>query len=188
MKPADLSIPLRDLRAADTVPLEQVRVINRALDETYFHVEMEPGVGGLRGATTVDATTFSFTFEDFPPGAAAVRRRTRRLRDLWPKTTLRFDLWYTANVGSTLNFTVVFSIRQVDTGFLLSAPTIPINVSTTIPGPAVANDILHFTYIAPGLILPASQVCEFSFGRGAPDANPNDLRFILADFWLQEAA
>lgn len=189
MKPVSLARAPQDVDNAGTARFEKDRVLQRVLDEAYFPVEMEPGVGGLRGTSVVDSTTFSYTFEDFPPGVITVRRRARKLRGLWPKTGVRLNVWYTSPVGAIAPFTLNFSVRQLDAGLSLTAATLAINPTFTVPGPAVANDVLFATYRATdGLILPAPRVCQFSLRRSAPDGNPNDFRFILAEFVLEEVA
>ncbi len=175
-------------RAGDAVELQRQRTLGKVLDEVYFRVEIEPGVGGLRGTSVVDATTFSYTFEDFPAAAVTVRRRARALRSLWPKTAVRLNLWYTSPVGSTNAFSINYSVRQLDVGMNLSAASLIINSTFTVPGPAVANDVLFATYRDPGLVLPVPRVCQFSIRRSGPDANANDFRFILAEFVLEETA
>jgi len=187
VKPVSLARAPQDVEKAGTARMEKDRVLHRALDERYFRVEMEPGVGGLRGTSVVDST--AFTYEDFPPGAITVRRRTRATSDLWPKCGVRLNVWYTSPVGSIAPFTVNFNVRQLGAGVNLTAPSLAINPTFTVPGPAVANDVLFATYRATdGVILPALGVCQFSLRRSGPDGNPNDFRFIFAVFVLEEVA
>lgn len=192
MKPAELGLPRRDLIASDAVTLERQRIRDRALDERYFHVEIEPGQGVAPAAIVPDAATFSFNFEDWPPGAATNRRRNVRRLELWPKTLIRLHLWYTSPVGSTNAFTIGFRLRQLDAGLSLAAaaaaPILVTNPSFSFPGPAVANDVLYGTGTTTVSVLPSPRVCGVTLTRIAPDANANDFRFILADFEFREVA
>lgn len=154
----------------------------------YFWVEIEPGVGALRGTSTVDATTFNFTFEDFPAAGITARRRTRRLLGLWPRTAARFHLWYTSPVASTNLFTLAFTVRQLDAGMLLSGPAANINQGFTAAGPGTINSVLYATFVATGTFASTLRVCNFTFSRQGPDANANDFRFIFGAFELMEAA
>lgn len=189
MKAGRIGVLDRDVVSGDAVPLERERVKIRAIDEDYFRVEMEPGVGGLQGASTVDAATLSYTFEDFPAAATTIRRRTRKARALWAGCGIRLNLWYTSPVGSANLFTLGFNYRPADAGASLAGTPTPANVTFTAPGPAVANDVLFITVVAPGkIILPGRRVAQFSFRRTGPDANPNDFRFVFAEFVMEESA
>ena len=189
MKPSLLAIPPQDSLRADAVRLEQGRILGRAVDEVYFRVELEPGQGVLSGAATViDATTYAFTFEDFPAAAGTNRRRNVRRKDLWPRTLIRMNVWYTSPVGSTNTFAIGVRVRQLGTGMSLATPALVANPTANVPGPAVANDVLFATLTTTVALLPAPEVVGLSFTRNAPDANANALRVILVEFVCQEVA
>lgn len=189
MKPAGLAVPPRDVVQVPTSRMVRERALISAVDETYFRIPLEPGQGIVSGAaTTVDSTTLGFTFEDLSAAAATALRVKRVLRDLWPRTYVRLNVLYTAPVGSTNNFTIGLRLRQVGAGSSLAAAPLVTSLDVTLPGPAVANDILSGTLRAPVAVLPALQVCEFTLRRGAPDANPNAFRLVMAEFVLEEVA
>jgi hypothetical protein len=177
------------LRTGDAVTLERQRVLHRAADETYFRLVFSPGEGVLDGAATVvDGTTYVFPFEDYPAAAIAMRRKNVKLRELWPRTRVRMNLFYTSPVGSTNTFTVGFRLRQVGTGMSLATPFLVANPTANVPGPAVANDVLFATLTTTAAMLPTPEVVSLTFTRAAPDANANALRVILVEFVLQEVA
>lgn len=185
MKPASLVIPGG---ASDAVKLEQQRLRDRAADETYFHMAIEPGVGATFAGITVDTATFSGTVFDMPPGAISAYRRTQVMRGLWPRTTLVLTLWYTSPVGSTNLFSVTMNGRQIGTGLALGAYAVTFSNPFTIPGPAVANTVLKATYRASAKLLSSPELFSFTLARLAPDANANALRIVYGDLRLEESA
>lgn len=189
MKPTPLGVPVRDSISADAITLERKRILQRAVDEVYFRIEIEPGQGVLSGAATaVDGTTYAFDFEDFPAAAGTNRRRNVRRKDLWPKTLIRMNVWYTSPVGSTNTFAIGVRVRQLGTGMSLATPALVANPTANVPGPAVANDVLFATLTTTVALLPDPEVVGLSFTRNAPDANANALRVILVEFVCQEVA
>lgn len=173
-------------KSGDAVELQRQRILGKILDELYFRVLIEPGVGTLLGTSTIAATGFSW--EDFPPLVVTARRRTVRMPALWPRCRTRLNLWYTSSVGSTNTFNIRFNVRQLATGMLVTAPALLFSDTFTVPGPAVANTVLFATYRDPTPWLPAPELAVFSILRAGPDANLNDFRFIAAEFVLEEAA
>ena len=167
---------------------ERQRTLLRAIDELYFRVEIEPGQGALDGASVIDATAVGFNFEDFPAGANTSRRRNVRRRDLWPKTLVRMNVWYTSPVGSTATFNLAMRVRQLGTGMSLGTPALVSAVNALVPGPAVAGDILFATMVSTVALLPAPEVVGFSFASIVGGTNVNALRWILAEFVCQEVA
>lgn len=188
MKPAQLGIPSREILASDAVTLERQRVRDRAIDELYFRLPMEPGVGATFAGITVDTATYSMTVMDMPAGAVSAYRRTFPVRGLWPRTTARLNLWYTSPVGSTNAFSLRFLARQAGAGTVLTALSAVFSHDFTVPGPAVANTILKTTYRVTGAVLSSPDLFAYTFARLAPDANANALRIVYGEVILEEAA
>lgn len=189
MRNAKLLVTPRDVDAVGASTLTPQRVRDRLIQEMYFRVPLEAGKGIVQGGpTVVDAATYGFTFEDIPAGVVTALRVGEGLRDLWPRTLIRVNVWYTSPVGSTNLFTFGIRLRQVAVGQLLSAPTVVVNQNWTAPGPAVANTALFTTFVASAVTLPAAAMCNLTLVRIGPDANANALRFIRADFIFQEVA
>lgn len=190
MKPVSLAQARTDVDNVGSARFEKDRVLHRSVDETYFRVSLMPGQGVLDGAATVvDGTTFSWSFEDYPAAAAARRRITVPRRALWPGARVRLNLWYTSPVASAALFTVRYTVLQLGTGNDLGAIPAVLLTTFTVPGPTVANRGLFATCTsAPAVVLPFPEMIQLTVGRTAPDANPNALRFLLAEFVLEEVA
>lgn len=190
MKPVSLAQARTDVDNVGSARFEKDRVLHRALDEAYFRTSLMPGQGVLDGAATVvDATTFSWSFEDFPAAASARRRITVPRSALWPGCRVRLNLWYTSSVANAALFTVRYTVLQLGTGNDLGAIPAVLLTTFTAPGPAVANRVLFATCTsAPSVVLPFPEMIQFTVGRTAPDANPNAFRLLLAEFVLEEVA
>jgi len=183
MRSTSLPIPPRDPRNADTSRFEKDRGPYQALDETYFTVELEPGLGIPVGAAVINAGPPGT--EDWPAAAITGRRRTRKLRALWPKTVPRLNVWYTSPGAGAANFTLRFNLLQYDAA---TADLLVFSVDFPAPGPAVALTKLFATYLAPTPLLPSPRVCQFSLLRIGPDANANAFRLLHAEVVLEERA
>lgn len=180
--------PLASGRAADAVTLERQRVRDRAIDEVYFKMEIEPGVGATFAGITLDTATYSFTVMDMPAGAVSAYRRSKRVRGLWPRTTAKLELWFTSPVGNTANFSMTFLGRMSGAGFVLGSPGTAFSAPFTMPGPAVANTIQKVTYRTTGAFPSSPELFALTLARLAPDANPNALRIIYGEMTLEESA
>lgn len=172
--------------SAETVPLERQRARDRAVDETYFRVELAAGVCNYFGAVTeVDAN--NAVVMRFPNAASTYARRIVRGRDLWPRTRLRFDVWYTSPVGSTANFELLGVMWCHDAGGTVAGAGIA--VTWTAAGPAVAGTPMKTSAVvtAPVNSTP-HEVVRLAIGRNDPDANVNALDIFLCVATLEEVA
>lgn len=189
MRTATLARAPQDVERFDASRFEVDRATARALDKVYFRVPVEPGAVPTFGAVTIDALTYASPIVDLPAASVSGFRRTDPLRDMWPKTVAMLSLWYTSPVGSTNLFRLSFLGRQIGVGLNLSAYAVAFTSGTfTIPGPAVANDVLKTTFIAPAALLSSPELVAFTLARLGPDANANALRIVFGEIVLREVA
>lgn len=189
MRTATLARAPQDVERFDASRFEVDRATARALDKVYFRLPVEPGAVPTFGAVVVDALTYSSPVMDLPAGALSGFRRTSVLHDMWPKTVAVLSLWYTSPVGSTATFNLVFNGRQIGVGLNLTGYAVAFSSGTfAIPGPAVANDVLKTTFIAPAALLSSPELVAFTLARLGPDANANALRIVFGEIVLREVA
>lgn len=190
MKAVKLSTLNRDLLAGDTVPLERKRALLRAIDETYFAVDIGPWCQVYDGGapTIVKNGNLLVTRFAAAAGANVHQLRTVSARNLWPKTVPRLNLWYTSPGASTATFTVRFALWTVGPGALTSLAAV-FAVDLLAPGPAIANTEM-FATIKGGAAFPSMPFggAEFRIGRINGDANANALDIILAQIVMEESA
>lgn len=186
MKPASLGVPSRDALAADAVSLERERILQRALDEVYFRVDLVHSNvlygGAAATANNADARVMRF------PDAGGFANMTVRTRDLWVATRPKLIVDYTSPVGSTANFDLAFVLFPFGPTGTTTATTL--SVSWSAPGPAVANDILRTQGTITSGRFPSSPLgsvrCRLE--RLGTDANANDLDVLIAVVVFEETA
>lgn len=123
MKPAQLPIPARDVKAGDAVTLERERIRRRATDELYYSMVLAPGTGGEGPA--IDATTEFHSFI-LPAAALTPIHSTRPLRSLWARTRVRVTAWVWTGGGVPGTFTLRLNVAQTGDGFAVGAPAYPV--------------------------------------------------------------
>lgn len=189
MRSVKLGTADRDNLAGDTIPLEKKRSLLRAVDETYFIVDLAAGDGVDEAAITYpkNGDVIVRRIADAAAGTNTNFQRTVSARKLWPGTIPRLNLWYTSPVGSTATFSLRFVLRVFGVaGGMTSSVFV---VDFTPPGPAVANTDM-FVSVKGGSMFPTSPygVAQFRLGRLGGDANANDLDIVLAQFVMEEQA
>jgi hypothetical protein len=191
MKAYKLSTPDRDNLSADAVSLEEKRVLVRAVDETYFTVDLAPGLmiyeGGLI-TTPKNGNIFAARFPATAAGTNPSAYKTVSARKLWPRTVPRLKLWYTSPVGSVNTFSVRFVLWVIGAGALTSTAAV-FATDMLVPGPTIANTET-FATVKGGAMFPSSPFggAEFRIGRLGGDANANDLDILLAQVVMEESA
>lgn len=189
MRSVKLGTTDRELNDGDTVPLERKRALLRAVDETYFIVDIAAGDG-------VDEATITYPkngdvivrrIADAAAGTNTNFQRSVSTRKLWPGTIPRLNLWYTSPVGSTAAFSLRFVLRVFGAGAGMNSAVFVVDF--TAPGPAVAGTEA-FISVKGGGLFPTSPygIAQFRLGRLGGDANANDLDILLAQFVMEEQA
>ncbi len=190
MKPADFSLPRRDVGATDTVTLERQRILHRALDEEYLQRDLAPGLvtyfGGAAEATNGNAEVMQMPATG--GGTFTLVNRTCRMNALQARTRPRLTMWYTSPVGSTNTFDLRFQIRLHAVGALTTAAAALFSTTFTPAGPAVANTILTATIVG-GAVIPAIPApFRLTIARIGGDPNVNALDILLAIVRFEETA
>lgn len=119
MKPAQLPIPARDVKAGDAVTLERERIRQRATDELYYSMVLAPGSGGEGPAIDITTEFHSFIL---PAAALTPIHSTRPLRALWARTRVRVTAWVWTGGGVPGTFTLRLNAAQTGDGFAVGAP------------------------------------------------------------------
>jgi hypothetical protein len=187
VKPISLSLPAQDVKTADSIRSEKERVLHRVIDEGYLNVEFAAGVCAYFGAVTEVDVNNALVMR-FPNGATTFARRVVAGRALWPRTRLRFNVWYTSPVGSTATFSFQGVIWAHDAGGAIAGAGL--SVAWTAPGPAVAGTPMKTSAVltsSPVLSSPR-EVVRLALGRTDPDTNVNDLDVFLAVAAFEEVA
>lgn len=190
MRNIKLSTPDRDILAGDSVTLENKRKLLRALDETYFRVDIAAGDGVDEVGTITYPKVGDEVVRRFPVAAAGVNQNVQRsvaARDLWVKTVPRLYLWYSSPVGSTNTFSIRFVLRCFGDGSGMTSGVFVTDFAP--PGPAIAGKVQRAT-VKGGAVFPSSPfgVAQFRYGRLGGDANANDLDVLLAQVVMEESA
>lgn len=165
------------LAASASLPTS-LRTTSEVLDELYFKPVVHLGAGCVSGANLLG--TLNVPVVEHPvTGAITSWRWNHYFRPRWARSGVLVDLDYTAPGGSTNNFFVQVIIRAWAAGDNLGAITTRGTATFTVPGPAVANDILTARQViaAPALPTSATEVAVILLRNDAhaSDVNGNSL-------------
>lgn len=188
MKAAKLGVIDRQVISGDAVPLEVKRVIQRAIDETYFRVSLAAGRVVYQGAVT-EVIAGDAAVMRFPDGATTVAQSTFPSRKLWVKTRPVLSVWYSGSASSVATFNFRLIIRAYGPGGTTTGAIVTL-LDWSAPGPAVAGGALFTTAISTSAF-PSSPfgTVQVELRRlGAADANSGNLDVLAAEVTFQEFA
>ncbi len=176
---------LHPFPAADSEIRENWRVVSEVLDELYFELFLEPGMGGLYGTAAkvvITAGVPRANAIELPDAVTGIWLLALPVRDRFSRLSYQLDVDYTSPVAGVANFTLQADLfLTTPGGNLQTDPTI--TVQAPAPGPANINDEKRVTLTAPitTLVSPLYRHMRFRLIRlGAADANNNPLHVLGA--------
>lgn len=178
-----MSGPFHPSAAPGAEQRENTRVLSERLGETYYAVERGAGTGAvLGGAAFVFRAAGQFTYVLFPNAATTRWAFPVKVRKDWRRMGVRWTVWYTSPGAGTANFSVGFGAAPYGAaGDNLGALADLFSSGQSLPGPAVAEDVLTFTYVQTAAPLGTYRPwVSLRLVRNDPDANANDLWVLSA--------
>lgn len=164
---------------------ENWRVTGEILDEIYFELFLEPGMGGLYGTTAKVVITPAVPRAnaiEFPNAVTGIWLLGLPVRDRFSRLSYQLDVEYTSPVAGIANFTLQADLFLTTPGGNLQTDPV-ISVQAAAPGPVNINDEKRVTLTAPiaTLVSPLYRHMRFRLIRlGAADANNNPLHVLGA--------
>lgn len=130
---------------------ENLRVTAEVLEELYFRADLHVGDGTVSAGALFDSAVVpGLTTVEYPAAGSPTWRVDRRRRARWQRAAIRLTLVYTATAGSTAPFVFDLRTREFAAGDVMPPADI-LSVNFLLPGPAIANTLLSFVYVSPGV-------------------------------------
>jgi hypothetical protein len=184
---AELTPQVRTERGLDDTTLQvNQRLVEAHIDELYEEGDLFCDHGAYLGGSARAYVASGMPVVAFPKASGTTAWEIPiPVRRLWGRAVgLQLDILYTGTAASTANFSVIFAGYGAAAGSVNGAIADAFTTGVNLPGPAVANTLIAYTYRSAGkLFTPASKyIVPRIVHQGGVSANAGDFH-VAAVHW-----
>ena len=160
--------------------------VKQHIEDKDFKLWFPARVFNVSTASGAEGVYAGSPYWDLPDAATSTVVTDHYVPSYWINGKVAYTVYYTGNPGSTANFNVSMRI----TGYLVNGTALTVNTGDvtavetgTIPGPAVADELLTYTtaeanWLALTIAYPFRGIRFTRNGTAGSDANTGDLRLL----------